>query len=126
ALAKDGTYYRNFTAPADETTRVISALLTGDHWHHGHALPVAAEYPHNLFTLLGGSYHLDVGEEASDLCPAKLCHEKGASSSSVFKDAGLVYLHQIAPRSLERKLEPVNETLGKFADEDATEADTRG
>ena len=118
-LAEDGTYYRNYTAAADETTRVMAGLMTGDMWHE-HALPIAAEYPHNLFTLFGKSYRLRVGEEATDLCPVKLCHQQGASSSSVFNDAGLVYLHQIAPKPLEKKLTPVNETLGKF--EDAEEA----
>ena len=117
ALTKDGTYYRNYTAAADETTRVMAGLMTGDMWHE-HALPIAAEYPHNLFTLFGKSYRLKVGEEATDLCPVKLCHQKGASSASVFNDAGLVYLHQISPKPLEKKLTPVNETLGKFSDGD--------
>lgn len=120
ALAKDGTYYRNYTAAADETTRVMAGLLTGDMWHE-HALPIAAEYPRNLFTLFGKDYRMRVSEEATDLCPVKLCHEKGASSSSVFSDAGLVYLHQISPKPLEKKLTPVNETLGKFSDSDAQE-----
>jgi hypothetical protein len=120
ALTKDGTYYRNFTAAADETTRVMAGLMTGDMWHEK-ALPIAAEYPHNLFTLFGKNYRMVVQEEATDLCPVKLCHQAGASSSSVFNDAGLVYLHQIAPKPLEKKLTPVNETLGKFDDE-ATEA----
>jgi sulfatase-like protein len=115
ALTKDGTYYRNFTAAADETTRVMAGLMTGDMWHE-QALPIAAEYPHNLFTLFGRSYRMKVGEEATDLCPLRLCHQKGATSSSVFNDAGLVYLHQIAPKPLEKKLTPVNETLGKFDD----------
>src|SRR4051812_4079882 len=115
ALTKDGTYYRNYTAAADETTRVMAGLMTGDMWHE-HALPIAAEYPHNLFTLFGKNYRMHVSEEATDLCPVKLCHQTGASSSSVFKDAGLVYLHQIAPKPLEKKLTPVNETLGKFSD----------
>jgi hypothetical protein len=119
-LTKDGTYYRNFTAAADETTRVMAGLMTGDMWHE-HALPIAAEYPHNLFTLFGKSYRLDVSEEATDLCPIRLCHQEGASSSSVFHDAGLVYLHQIAPKPLEKKLTPVNETLGKFDDAEAKE-----
>jgi hypothetical protein len=116
-LAGDATYYRNYTAAADETTRVMAGLMTGDMWHE-HALPIAAEYPHNLFTLFGKDYRLRVSEEATDLCPVKLCHEKGASSSSVFNDAGLVYLHQIAPKPLEKKLTPVNETLGTFSDAD--------
>jgi hypothetical protein len=123
ALTKDGTYYRNFTAAADETTRVMAALLTGDMWHE-HGLPIAAEYPHNLFTLFGKSYRMRVGEEATDLCPVKLCHQKGASSTSVFNDAGLVYLHQISPKRLEEKLTPVNETLGKFSDDDDASVET--
>ena len=117
AFTKDATYYRNFTAAADETTRVMAGLMTGDMWHE-HALPIVAEYPHNLFTLFGKSYRMRVSEEATDLCPVKLCHQQGASSSSVFKDAGLVYLHQISPHPLEKKLTPVNETLGKFSDAD--------
>jgi hypothetical protein len=84
-------------------------------WHE-HALPIVADYPHNLFTLFGKSYRMRVSEEATDLCPVKLCHQQGASSSSVLQDAGLVYLHQISPHPLERKLTPVNETLGKFSD----------
>lgn len=113
------TYYRNFTAAADETTRVMAGLLTGDMWHlKGHPLPIASEYPHNLFTLFGQKYRLRVSEEATDMCPVKLCHQSGASSSSVFSDAGLVYLHQIAPKPLEQKLTPVNETLGQFSGED--------
>jgi hypothetical protein len=119
-LAKDGTYYRNFTASADETTRVMAGLMTGDMWHEK-ALPIAAEYPRNLFTLFGKDYRLVVREEATDLCPVKLCHQKGAASSSVFHDAGLVYLHQISPKPLERKLTPVNETLGAFDAEKAEE-----
>src|SRR4051794_30977813 len=115
ALTKDGRYYRNYTAAADETTRVMAGLMTGDMWHE-HAIPIAAEYPHNLFTLFGKSYRMRVSEEATDFCPVKLCHQSGASSSSVFKDAGLVYLHQISPKPLEKKLTPVNETLGKFDD----------
>src|SRR3954468_1533931 len=117
ALTKDGRYYRNYTAAADETTRVMAGLMTGDMWHE-HAIPIAAEYPHNLFTLFGKSYRMRVSEEATDFCPVKLCHQQGASSSSVFKDAGLVYLHQISPHPLEKKLTPVNETLGKFSDAD--------
>src|SRR3954454_9851505 len=121
ALTKDGTYYRNYTAAADETTRVMAGLLTGTAWHHGHPLPIAAEYPHNLFTLFGKNYRMRVSEEATDMCPVKLCHEQGASSSSVFDDAGLLFLHKISPSQLEKKLTPVNETLGKFSGEEKEE-----
>jgi hypothetical protein len=114
-----GVYYRNYTAVTDETTRGLSALLTGNLWRE-HVLPIASAYPHNLFTLLGGSYRLVVGEETSELCPANLCREARGSAAarqrSLLSDAGLVYLHRVAPRGLERRLTPVNETLGPFGD----------
>jgi hypothetical protein len=36
----------------------------------------------------------------------------------VLGDAGLVYLHQVAPKGIEKHLRPVNQTLGKFDDAD--------
>jgi hypothetical protein len=130
-LVRDGgVYYRNYTAAADETTRVVSALLTGDMWRE-HALPIAANYPHNLFTLLGGADRLVVNEEASDLCPANLCQEakeRGSRRSrqrSLLADAGLVYLHRIAAPDLEARLTLVDQTLGQFTDDDAVSHDPR-
>jgi hypothetical protein len=90
-------------------------------WHKGHPLPIASEYPHNLFTLFGQKYRMRVSEEATDMCPVKLCHQAGASSSSVFSDAALVFLHKITPKPLEEKLTPVNETLGQFSGEEKEE-----
>jgi Sulfatase len=122
-VANGGVYYRNYTAAADETTRVVSALLTGDMWQE-HALPIAANYPHNLFTLLGGADRLVVNEEASDLCPPNLCdeaNERGSRRSrqrSLLADAGLVYLHRISAPDLEARLTPVDQTLGQFTDDD--------
>ena len=121
-LVRDGgVYYRNYTAAADETTRVVAALLTGDRWHE-HTLPVAAAYPNNLFTLLGSSDRLVVSEEASALCPQSLCHEarehgsRSTREHSLIADGALVFLHRIAPDELEERLTPVDQTLGPFTD----------
>lgn len=128
-LVKDGTMYRNFTAPGDETTRVVSSLLTGDMWKPK-ALPIAADYPHNLFTLLGKTYRMRVSEEASNFCPPNLCkpgdvagQANGASVGAMLHDAGLVYLHVVAPKSLEHHLTPIDETLGEFEDDAGTKND---
>lgn len=128
-LVRDGTMYRNFTAPGDETTRVVSSLLTGDAWKPK-ALPIAADYPHNLFTLLGKTYRMRVSEEASNFCPPNLCkpgdvggQAAGASVGAMLHDAGLVYLHVISPKSLEHHLTPIDETLGEFEDDAGTKND---
>lgn len=87
ALAGDGTYYRNFTAAADETTRVMAALMTGGMWND-HAHPTAAYYPRNLFTLFGPTYRLRVREAASDFCPRRLCHAAPHDKQAILHELG--------------------------------------
>ena len=120
-LADDATVYRNFTAAGDETTRVTSSLLTGTQWTPGQQrLPIAAEYPRNLFTLLGGAFRMRVSEEASDLCPPQVCPLPDAQKATIgdlLKDAATVYAHVVAPPAIEDDLTPTNQTLGPFADD---------
>jgi Sulfatase len=119
SLAHDGTWFRYATAPTDETTTATPALLTGS-LPKRHRPPILSKYPHNVFTLLGGSYNIIASQEASDLCPRKVCREPTRGNlaereRSLASDAGLVYLHVIAPPSLEHKLASVSDTLGGFA-----------
>jgi hypothetical protein len=127
-LARRATTYRTFTAAGDETTKVISALLTGNPWRSRKgALPIASDYPRNLFTLLGGSFEMHVSEEASDLCPPRVCAPSAAGGSeraslgSLLHDAAVVYGHVVAPPGIERRLTPTDQTLGRFDDEPTTE-----
>jgi hypothetical protein len=120
-LAGDATVYRNFTAAGDETTRVTSSLLTGSPWDPAkHVLPIAADHPRNLFTLLGGAFRMRVSEEASSLCPAQICPSADSQEASIgdlLHDAGIVYAHVVAPPALEDDLTPTDQTLGPFADD---------
>jgi Sulfatase len=120
-LAGDATVYRDFTAAGDETTRVTSSLLTGVQWVPGkHVLPIAANHPRNLFTLLGGAFRMRVSEEASDLCPPQICPRAASEEASIgdlLRDAGIVYEHVVAPPAIEDELTPTNQTLGPFADD---------
>jgi hypothetical protein len=120
-LADDATVYRNFTAAGDETTRVTSSLLTGNQWEPGeHALPIAAEHPRNLFTLLAGAFRMRVSEEASDLCPPQVCplaDSQEATIGDLLHDAAIVYAHVVAPPAIEEDLAPTDQTLGPFADD---------
>ena len=49
AFSADATWYRNATTVADETTAAVPALLAGQRPVEG-KLPVAPDYPENLFT----------------------------------------------------------------------------
>ena len=119
-LAGDATVYREFTAAGDETTRVTSSLLTGMQWHPGeHVLPIAANHPRNLFTLLGGAFRMRVSEEASDLCPPQVCApaSREASVGDLLRDAWTVYEHVVAPPAIEDHLPSTQQTLGPFSDD---------
>ena len=72
ALAADGTWFRNTTTPSTQTVYAVPSILTGRE-PHGLAVPIASEYPENLFTLLGASLDLDVVETVTRLCPTALC-----------------------------------------------------
>jgi hypothetical protein len=82
ALERGSTWYRNDTTVSPSTETAVPALLTGDHVTKPLAPPVAAEYPHNLFTLLGGAYTMNVHEPYTRLCPKSLCEQMTASSGS--------------------------------------------
>jgi hypothetical protein len=72
SLAGGATWYRGATGVHDSTTLAVPAILDGryprsvlPHDYTGH--------PDNLFTLFGGRYRLDVSEDATLLCPPRLC-----------------------------------------------------
>jgi hypothetical protein len=72
-LARASTWYRNDGTVAPFTGAAVPAILTGRNPTSGSTAPVAAEYPQNIFTLLGGSYHMNVHESVTQLCPTDLC-----------------------------------------------------
>ena len=77
ALASESTWFRNASAVAEYTSFALPAILTGTYPELGR-LPVAADYPENLFTLLGDRYRLHVHEPLTELCPETLCPPRRA------------------------------------------------
>ena len=118
ALADDATWFRNATAVAGHTTYALPAVLTGIRPSPGR-LPVAAEHPANLFTLLGGRYRLHVQEPLTELCPEALCPPArpalGAWLAGVMSDLAVVYLTVVLPNELTAALPPVDQTWNDFA-----------
>jgi Sulfatase len=73
-LSGESTWYRNATAVSGLTSSAMPAMLTG-RYPAEDRLPVASQYPFNLFTLLSRSYRyqLRVLEGTSQLCPPSSC-----------------------------------------------------
>jgi hypothetical protein len=127
-LARDATWYRNATTVADFTERAVPALLTGERPDKG-ALPIAADHPNSLFTLLGGRYSFDVTEPVTDVCPQRLCPEEaserkpaGERRRELASDLSLVSLHLLLPDSLTTGLAPVDRSFGDFRTGDGSPA----
>lgn len=118
-LAERATWYRNASAVYDSTTQAVPALLSGRLPHKGQ-LPTLKDHPGNLITLLGRTGRTNVSEEATSLCPDRLCPQARSSAGfaarlrALGEDVGLVYLHKVAPPSLERELPSVSESWGEF------------
>jgi sulfatase-like protein len=74
ALARTATWYRNATTVHDYTAWAVPAILTGQRPHNDQ-LPLLADHPDNVFTLLGGTYRIHAVEAVTRLCPARLCRD---------------------------------------------------
>ena len=117
ALASESTWFRNASAVAEYTSFALPAILTGNYPERGR-LPVAADYPENLFTLLGGRYRLHVQEPLTELCPAALCPPRRAPPTArragILSDLAVVYLAVILPDDLAARLPPVTQGWRDF------------
>ena len=82
-LAGGSTWYRNATAVTGLTQWALPSMMTGRYLTEDR-LPIASQYPDNLFTLLGGSYQykMHVFEGWSQLCPPSTCPDAKAVGDS--------------------------------------------
>jgi sulfatase-like protein len=119
ALARDATWFRNATSVAEGTEYAVPPILTGN--YPDRRLPTAADHPHNLFTLLGGTYNLKVFETITQLCPDQLCESNASHVSfsermeSLLSDVSIIYLHILLPPSFTTGLPPIEGTWKDFA-----------
>jgi len=107
SLADDSTWYRNNTTVAQFTLEAVPAILSGQTPDASDRPAVTGSYEHNLFTLLGDSYDLHVGEQITGLCPVSLCPEPGGSPlGGLSGDAYEVWRAQMADTALDPELVP--------------------
>jgi len=74
-LAEATTWYRNATAVSGTTWYSVPSALSGE--MPTNRLPTVAEYPDNLFTLLGDDYSFEVQEAITGMCPLDRCPREG-------------------------------------------------
>ena len=72
ALADESRWYRNYTTVSNFTLHAVPTLLSGVA-PDSDDVPLLADHPDNLFTLLGGTYEFNVSEAITRLCPGELC-----------------------------------------------------
>jgi hypothetical protein len=118
ALARDGTWYPNATTVNSQTTLAVPALLSGRR-PTPDLLPISADYPNNLFTLLADSHEIHATETATQVCPERLCGKRKREPlakrlRSLAKDLGIVSTHLVAPERMESDLPAVDRTFGDF------------
>jgi hypothetical protein len=121
ALARGSTWYRDATTVywLSEVAQpsILSGLLPDPK-----KLPIASEYPNNLFTMLGGSYRVVALESLTRLCPPSVCREVAAAQNQVVpgeagslaSDTGIVYLHLVLPDRYVRRVPAIDDSWGNF------------
>ena len=117
ALAQNATWFRNATTVSNTTYHAVPAILTGN-YPKPDRLPHAIDHPHNLFTLLAGTYNLNASGPLTQLCPAHLCPQVQGGwhrLPSVLSDLAVVYLHLLLPPDLRVGLPSIAHKWNGFA-----------
>lgn len=80
-LGEDARWYRNYSTVNNFTIHAVPALLSAEA-PEADDVPLLDDHPRNLFTLLGGTYDLNVSEAITRLCPTELCPTAESAASA--------------------------------------------
>ncbi len=120
ALAQHATWFRDTTTVSSATAQAVPAILTGKYPDTEQRLPHATDHPHNLFTLLAGTYDLNAFGALTQLCPAHLCTRAGSVWQRLpllLSDLTVVYLHLLLPPDLRTTLPPISQNWIHFTND---------
>lgn len=125
-LADQSNWYLAATTGAEVTVDAVPEALTGIAAKPDrNSLPISANFPNNLFTLLGEHYFFHVTETNTRLCPRELCLSGSAYLTGLgtwqlmASDLWLVFRHLAWPRPWADELPPVSNGWAGFGQEDA-------
>ncbi|MEE2822444.1 MAG: sulfatase-like hydrolase/transferase [Acidobacteriota bacterium] len=118
ALARESHWFRNATTVSEGTLISIPAMLNGLYPNFENPrLPILSDHPHNLFTLMGGSYDLHTLENSTQLSPEKSFLNRQTLAermSALLSDLTIVYLHLLLPADLVSDLSRITESWKDF------------
>ncbi|NKB32779.1 MAG: sulfatase-like hydrolase/transferase [Pseudomonadales bacterium] len=116
-LKNDSHWFRNTHTVSSVTTLATPALLSGT--LRTNALPVAADHPQNLFSLLSASHELHAWEIVTRLCASSKCNEQTSSANEtevrgLLSDLSIVYLHLVSPPAFSQRLPVISQSWSNF------------
>ena len=115
-FSKRGTFYRNATTAGDQTIFAIPSILTGNYPRRG-TLPVRADHPNTLFTLLQGTYSMTATEYGTNLFPGEVKEqqpEQQMNLANMSSDLCIVYANVASSRRYEIRNSISHTKLGEF------------
>jgi len=119
-LSDDGVWYRNMVGVRQQTEDALPSILTGI-GADDDSLPIAADHPYNLFSLLGDVYDVAALEPVTELCPRYVCEDAvvpavpaGDRWSEIGSDLSVAYRHLILPDSLAARLPAIDQGWTTF------------
>lgn len=116
-LEGDATWLRNTTTVHGQTSEAVPAALGGRYPRSG-ALPVAADHPNNLFSLLAPTHGMHVVEPLTELCPPTVCPRPTAGKAdrigTLVRDLAVVGGHLVLPPDYARGLPPIDQGWKDF------------
>jgi hypothetical protein len=117
-FSNTSTWYKYATTTAEATLNSVPPVLTGQVTIPGQQmLPLASNYPVNLFTLLSTSHEVNAFETFTHICPAHLCNPMKPNWRLVAEDTAVIYAHVIAPDTLKGTLPQIdNKWVGFLRD----------
>jgi hypothetical protein len=114
-LSKNSYWLRNTFTVSDSTVMAVPAIMTGKrHIEGSKHLPILADYPNNIFTLLGNHYDIHTYEATTSLSPTEKEGNWRKTLESTVNDAMVVYSHILAPEEMADRLGRVTQSWDNF------------
>jgi hypothetical protein len=121
-FARQSTWYRYATTTANETMLAVPSILTGQQYNLDEKkLPLASNYPQNLFAVFSQTHKINGFETFTQLCPESLCNSTEPDWEMVVEDTLVTLAHISLPAGLKDDLPQIdNKWVGYLNDDEET------
>lgn len=127
-LKQTSNWYRNAATDASYTAIAVPSILTGKEADRDR-LPIAADHPDSVFTLLGDAWKTHAVEPITQLCTEEICGQReggdsmGDALASLYTDLRAVTAHLLLPSDMGSSLPDISQSFQGFggSQEDSVE-----